>query len=169
MASEDPEAVLERIRLRFKNLTIDFSKTKEFKAIAESIPDEIRVRTRLGKDVNNNKLKSLDPKYVKKREKHSNKLSKFTTPGRSNLTATGQMLDAIKSIVKGTSIIIELDDTRKRELDGSSPRNGNNDILRFNEEKGRSFFGLAKFQTNKLKRIIRKELIQLFSTRSGRT
>ena len=62
----------------------------------------IRERTRDGKGVqrpdgNRTKLKPLSPQYIEFRKRFGN-LSPFTSPGRSNLTLTGQMLDSIKVV-----------------------------------------------------------------------
>lgn len=78
------------------------------KIIGEYIVERIQRRTRLGKGVQEfkgqpEKLKPLSKSYIKKRIKDSN-LSSKTTPKRSNLTRTGQMLDDLTFKIQGDKI-----------------------------------------------------------------
>lgn len=76
------------------------SSSKNMKAIGSQAAEIIRRRTRLGYGVEKNegkreRLKPLSPKYIEKRKQ--NTLSSQTTPRRSNLTFTGELLDSIEA------------------------------------------------------------------------
>jgi hypothetical protein len=67
--------------------------------------DLIRRRTRSGKGVKvdggqASPLKRLSPRYIDYRRANSSKLSAFTSPGRSNLTFTGEMLNSMSVLKK---------------------------------------------------------------------
>ena len=74
----------------------------------------IKKRTRLGYGVseqygNKVKLKPLSKKYIKQRK--NDDLSNATTPNKSNLTKTGEMLDSMNAKVKGDGVVnIGVDD-----------------------------------------------------------
>jgi len=166
--------------------------TRELKPVAEELADDIRVRTRLGKGVERYNgpeipLKGLSPSYKqqragkigfaknkqgktypykpgKKGRRHPS-LSDKTTPNKSNLTFTGQMLDSLsgKSPKKGT-LEVYFDSKRTGRLT-------NSDVARFAEENPgqRKFFNLSSKQvkrfedemTSLITRNIDKELTKI--------
>ncbi len=120
--------------------------------------DLVVKRTRLGYGVKDNlqaktRLARLSPGYVKKR-KMFDSLSSNTSPTRSNLTLTGQMLDSIISETKDRTIIIR---PTGRRNDGKS----NADIARYNEEGGRNrpkriFLRISQLEFKQIVRFYRK-------------
>lgn len=121
---------------------------EKFDFLKEEIPRIIRVRTRLGKGVENGqitKLKPLSENYIKARKKTS--LSEFTKPTRSNLTLTGKMLDSIIGIRLGLRFIFTFKDTES------------NDKARWNTPD-RNFFELSKSEINGVYRQARKVLLE---------
>lgn len=82
------------------------------KILGEKAAEIIRRRTRLGYGVRRNfgdrhRLSPLSPRYISERQEHSRELSRFTRPGKSNLTRTGEMLDDLQPIkVRLQSVII---------------------------------------------------------------
>lgn len=78
---------------------------KEMESLGNAGADLVRKRTRLGSGADKpkgskQKLKPLSPEYKKqrKRMKKNGELSNNTTPAKSNLTQTGQMLDDLQAI-----------------------------------------------------------------------
>lgn len=72
---------------------------ESMRKFGEKAADMIRLRTRLGSGVQRDgaekdRLKPLAASTKKKRAQ--SKLSQFTTPNRSNLTETGQLLDSVE-------------------------------------------------------------------------
>lgn len=109
---------------------------KTGKEVAESI----KKRTRLGRSVEKTgnqatKLEPLSAKYKKQRSglKKKGKLSSQTTPAKSNLTKSGEMVDNIKSKANQNGFEIYIEGRENREK------------ARYVQEK-RPFMNLAKFE-----------------------
>lgn len=131
--------------------------TQELSSLAEEIIKDIKLRTKLGKGVMADggavvKLKPLSESYKKQRKKlkQSGELSPDTTPSKSNLTKTGEMLDSLVFKIQDQTITIKPADTW----------NGNK--IAWNEEMGRYFFYISKPQyqkiKNKLEDIVEEEI-----------
>lgn len=151
-----PEEVLREIKLKV-NRSFDRAITSGLaKSIANDMAAQIVKRTRLGKGVNKSgklvKLKALkkNSKYIKRRRKGP--IDSTTSPKKSNLTFTGQLLRAIKGSSSGRKIIIILSNNRN---DGIL----NSDIVEWQEKQGRRFFDLSKSEANKFTRIIRQKIL----------
>jgi len=125
-------------------------------------------RTRLGYGVDESlgkkaKLAPLSQKYIKSRKMFDG-LSELTTPKRSNLTRTSQMLYSIRSVVKGNTVKIEPSGTRD---DGKR----NKDIARYNQEGGRGrpkriFMNLSSLEFKQTVRFYRKTFGDLLRKRN---
>ena len=85
-------------------------RSSSFRKIAEDLVVQIRKRTRLGYGVKEggkqNKLTKLSDSYKEYRKKNKGKLSNQTTPSKSNLTLTGEMLDSMQVKVEGGTIVV---------------------------------------------------------------
>lgn len=132
---------------------------KAARSLALSIPEMIRQRVLSGEGLNGT-LKALSQSYIDfrkglvrfaringilvplRRNIKAPKLSSDTTPTKSNLTATGQMLNAMVGEANGTVIRITIKGDRTRELTGE-PKLSNNEV-RKHVEVERPFFGLTK-------------------------
>lgn len=92
------------------------------------------------------------------------RLANTTTPAKSNLTATGQLLKSLSTVklrMKGASKwLITVGDRRGRGLHGYPATAGNKDIVRYLKDMGRTFLGLTKSQKNQITREIRQILIK---------
>jgi hypothetical protein len=136
----------------------------------------VRKRTRLGYGVPKNlgqrkKLEPLSPRYVERRSMFSN-LAAYTTPKKSNLTLTGQMLESLEATVVGSTVIIRPTGTR---IDGKR----NEDVARWNQEGAigqgkdgslwvrpeRIFMNISKNEYNQLLRFYRKTFGDLLRKR----
>lgn len=131
-----------------------------FDYLIKEIPEQIQRRTRLGKGVSvegqNKKLDPLSDAYVKKREalKKKGDLFNETTPKRSNLTLTGQMLNAIIGFKESATRFVFTFNTQRD--DGKS----NLDIARWVQEKGRNFFRLSSSEMKQFERKVSKTINQ---------
>jgi hypothetical protein len=119
-------------------------------------------RTRLGYGVVKNfaeksKLKPLSPRYVMFRKKYD-RLDPTTAPKKSNLTLTGQMLRSMDYEIKGDTLIIK--PTGKRD-DGKR----NEDIAKYNMQKGRIFNRISRLEFNQVVRFYRKSFGDLLKLR----
>jgi hypothetical protein len=135
---------------------------KKFAFIADgnnpgSVQNIIKKRTQLGYGVpstgaSNTKLKPLSEKYIIKRA--NSDINENTTPKKSNLTFTGDMLNSIMGVQNGLRFIFFFGTTAA------------DDKARWNTEKGRRFFDLSSSERNGLQRqisqIMRESLRALF-------
>ena len=125
-------------------------------------------RTRLGYGVSRQfdkkqRLAPLSPGYVKSRKMFEG-LSDLTTPKRSNLTRTGQMLDSIRHKVKGNSVEIR---PEGRRTDGKL----NSDIAYYNAIGGKNrprrvFMNISELEYKQILRFYRKTFGDLLRKRN---
>jgi hypothetical protein len=131
--------------------------TENTQAIANDLADQIRVRTRLGNGLDKNegeptKLKPLSPNYKKARAKNG-QLSDQTTPNKSNLTLTGEMLDNVTGFADGRGkITIYLKDQFSR------------DKAKWVTEGGRPFMFISRVQVQRIKNQIQAQLTKLIKS-----
>lgn len=151
----------DRLRKLAQEVEKGLATNKDLNFILKDIPQQIEKRTRLGKGVDEGgslfKLPALSDKYVDRRKK--SQLSSDTTPKRSNLTFTGRLLSSIIGIRKGTLFTFTFNDNRP---DGVS----NNDLSRWQAEKGRRFFDLSASErvglSRKISKVIKESIKKLF-------
>lgn len=163
-ASRKLELILEKKLRRSREI---YRETTFLNSLAKDTAKQIKTRTQLGKSAEENgsskKLKVLKESYKDIRRKNRNRLSRNTTVSRSNLTATGQMLNALFGIFRGKSIIIDIKEGRGKDLTGRNTGVTNKDLIDFNEDKGRRFFDLTKFEENELRRKIADKIRKLLA------
>lgn len=133
---------------------------------ADELKERIKERTRRGSGVDPEtgatlRFPKLSDDYKKVRKKYQSKLSGETTKGKSNLTATGQLLNSltvVKVKTKGmVKYVFRLGDRRGRNLDGSSSKIGNKQLNEYVSKK-RNWFGFTKSQKNQIIDDIRQML-----------
>jgi hypothetical protein len=87
-------------------------------------------------------LKNLSPKYIEFRRKWQSFLADDTDPDTSNLTATGQLLDALFLTVVGSKFFIRVNSKNRSEgLGGEELEAITKDV--YKTIKTKSFFGLV--------------------------
>jgi len=133
---------------------------KNMAKYGNSLADDIKKRTRLGKGVKENfgkthKLKPLTSNdYVEQRydDKEAGRLSPYTSPERSNLTRTGQLLDSIRSkVISDNKFEIYVKDSRR---DGVK----NSDIIDGQEDQGRFFLYASNLEYKRIRDQFRKDI-----------
>lgn len=126
--------------------------------LANKIVDQIKKRTRLGFGVGpggkQEKLKALNPNYRNQRARQED-LSGNTTPAKSNLTRSGEMIDSTKGTVKNSTIFISVTGRRK---DGSGLTN--DQVREYTEEQGRRFLALTNAEKKALIREIKRRVLR---------
>ena len=128
------------------------------------LAETVKVRTRLGglaeKDQGSkSKIKPLKPSTIKYRQylKKKGELSGLTTPKKSNLTMTGQLLDALTG--KGLRVaigIISVKSTRRKDRDLK-----NSDVAKYVSDQGRPFLNLTSKEIKELAQNIKRDLVKL--------
>jgi hypothetical protein len=148
-----------KVKTNFKELaaaiSVPVSGPGSLTAIGQFITKRIQGYTRLGyslagnpSDPKSNKLMPLNPRYVARRKWWPS--GKANPPeggvgiafsaGRSQLTASGQMLESISYVVNPSTKTVRVMVTNKTRRDGES----NTAIARKNIDAGRPFIGLDK-------------------------
>jgi hypothetical protein len=131
------------------------------KEVGDKVVKSIQKRSRQGKDVEGQNFDALSKEYKKQRKRNSRNLDETTTPNKSNVTATGQMLKSMRAEgVKGKIVINPPSGNRSKELSGSSPRISNREVARYVQEDGRRFFGLTDKQKTELTRDVKNVLLR---------
>lgn len=158
-------STIEAVKRKYQ-IQIRIAQREAAKELAQIIVDFIKLRTQQEGEGTRGKLKALSDSYIEQRRK-SDRLSSDTSPEKSNATATGQMLNALKGSSSGTTAkVVVKDSNRKRELNGSKSKLNNNEVSKFFEDNGRKFLKLSKEEKNDFidiaTKIIRERLRDLF-------
>jgi len=123
----------------------------------------VKKRTRLGYGVSVNfgakqRLLRLSPKYIESRKRFN--LHGETTPKRSNLTRTGQMLDSVQIIsMREGSIVIG---PRGPRTDGKK----NEKIAEYQAKQGRIFNRVSALEFKQILRFYRREFGDLLKKKN---
>lgn len=134
--------------------------------IGDALAEIVRTRTRLGYGVSKTggsrqRLKSLSALYVEFRKESRASLSRFTRPGRSNLTYTGQMLDSLEAEARDGNVEIKATGTRPEGLK-------NIDLSEYVSQQGRPFLDVSNNELKQLTRILDEGLNQSLRRRLSR-
>lgn len=156
---------IDKIRRKYAG-KIRIAQQKAAKQLAISVVDWIKIRTRLEGEGVSGPLKNLKPSTIRHRTKYSSKLHQDTDTSRSNLTATGQLLDALRGRAGGGKVTIDIKpNKRKKELDGDSSGLTNEQVRKFVEDNGREFLKLSDQERDEVielaSQIIKEELRSL--------
>jgi hypothetical protein len=157
------------LQLALKEVAERLTSPKKMQEYGTFAAEMIRKRTRLGDGIasegqsrsNKSKLKELKPGTVKNRTrmKERGELSQLTTPKRSNLTATGQLLNSVEARdAKRASVKVG---PRGSRTDGKN----NEDIGGYVTDAGRPFNNLSKVEVKRLEDAIKKDLKALLKAR----
>lgn len=168
----DIKKITQAIEKQFK----DHFGSKEFKTyVGEFAVDTIYKRTKSGKSLDRaengkpNPIKPLSESYKKFRKKNEKYLvGEYATPKKSNLTFTGQMLDALKYKLQENKIIVYINSTRRKPtIPGRSEKVGTNNAVAELVSEKRPFLGIATEETRILDNKIRSEAKALLNKIKG--
>jgi len=139
---------------------------------ARILAEQIVRRTRLGKGVNDagkqTRLAPLKDSTKKQRRRYQRNLTSKTTPGRSNISATGQLLDSVRGRASGAELIVFALNNRTRSLSGGRSSARHSDIITGlesgrigkNTTTPRPFFRVSDPERNQIARNIREEVLK---------
>lgn len=117
--------------------------------LVKLVPELIKARTRLGAGTKGN-LKALSKSTINYRSRYSSNLSGDTSPGDSNLTATGQLLESIVAKKNNGGIVFTISKTKRNgELSGAKSTLSNEQVRKYVEET-REFFDLTDQERSEL-------------------
>jgi hypothetical protein len=160
--SDNPVKTMKTLTIALEKALEDTLTKTNMKRYAKSLADDIKKRTRLGRGVLKNfgkthKLKPLTSnEYIEQRydDKEAGILSQYTSPERSNLTRTGQLLDAIQSeVINNHKFEISVKDNRRGRDEVK-----NSDIVEGQEGQGRSFLYASDLEFKRVRDQFRKDL-----------
>lgn len=131
----------------------ELTKPKFLNEIGQQIVEDIYKRTKLGYGIEEprgtqSKLKPLTGQY-KKMRKSFPKLSTDTSPSKSNLSLTGDMLNDLKVKVTNTKALIYLGSEFSKNK------------AKWNSEKGRTFLNVSNTQVSKIIALLKNKLKEL--------
>ena len=139
------------LKKKLENLLDNDFKVKLANKIGQKASEMVKERTRSGLGVRKNNapekpLKALSPRYIKRRQalQAKGKLSRETTPSKSNLTKTGDMLDDIKYKSDANSATIFVGDANREKAARG--------------KKDRPFMNLSKKEINEINNLIEIEI-----------
>ncbi len=148
-----------RLRDAIKNALPDITKASQMRKYGELAAGMIKLRTRLGSGVaydgaDKQKLKSLKPSTVDRRSKlkEAGRLSGETSPRKSNLTQSGQLLDSVQVTNAGVATV------------SVGPKGGRDDgltnqkVAEYVTDGGRPFNSLSKIETKRLHDEVKRNL-----------
>lgn len=131
----------------------DASSKSQLETLGQEAKALIQKRTRLGGGVESSlgprtQLKKLSEPYKKQRRKlkRDSKLSDTTTPAKSNLTQTGQMIESIDVNVSNGKVSLFFSNT-KAKLKAKWVQDG-----------GRGFFNISKPEFNQLQKNLQERV-----------
>jgi hypothetical protein len=129
--------------------------------------DRIKVRTRLGNDRNRSSLKPLSSGYKLYRQRYPFLYDK-TTPSKSNLTLTGQLLNSmdVKSDKPNAFTVFFKENRTPRWTYDGRPTKGDNatnsDIVSHQLKQGRDFFGFSDAELSFISSLMRQYFKESF-------
>jgi hypothetical protein len=147
----------------------DVKSPANMKKYGQMVADMIRLRTRLGDGVaregaDKGKLKKLAKSTITSREalQKKGKLSELTSPGKSNLTRTGQLLDSesVKSVSVGK---VTVGPTGTRD-DGKT----NAEVAEYVSQQ-RPYNHLSRVETKRVNDAVKKDIRALIKSRLTKT
>jgi hypothetical protein len=140
--------------LNLRRLSKQLRDLAKDQAIRDAVgADAVRIikgRTRLGRGVSDQggsiRLAPLSPSYKRFRKLYASKLGEFGSVNKSNLTMTGQMLNAIKHRrgVTGSIVIYVNKRTRRNPFSKKAKKLTNAQVAEYVAENGRPFLGLDR-------------------------
>lgn len=132
-------------------IKIRIAQREAAKELALLIKELVIVRTQGEGKGTNGTLDSLSESYIDTRERNRKRLSSKTSPSKSNLTATGQMLNALQATSTANKATVSVKKTKRRaELTGGKSGLTNDEVRKYVEDNGREFLKLSPEEKDQL-------------------
>lgn len=149
-----PSDVILKVKKKIDGIEKEYVKSEDFKVVAESALIDFIKRVRRGLMPQLDQIEKLESEaYLKLRRKNKGQLGEQGKPTKSNATATGQMLKAMKYKILPNGFLLFVDNSnRSKELSGASPKLTNKEVAKYYSIK-RDIF---EFSDPEIQRIVRK-------------
>lgn len=143
-ASETISKLNRKLQVKIRAAT-----TQAAREVIQVVIDVIKIRTRFeGQGKSGASLRELKDSTIKYRERYSKRLHTDTSPSTSNLTATGQLLNAMSGKSSGNKVTIFIkNNKRRKELSGTKPSLTNEEVRKWVEDPSagnREFLALTE-------------------------
>lgn len=134
----------------------EMTSKKNLRIVGEEAKSLIQKRTRLGGSVKQNlgtrsRLKPLSEDYKKTRKRKRSDLDRTTSPARSNLTYSGQMLREIGVKIRNGSILLRFIHPFAKQK------------AKWVQDQGREFFFISKPEFRQLQNLMRKRVSKVLN------
>lgn len=161
------ELLLKEISDVIDGLAISYNKSLSLKTrLLKDIRSTIIKRTRKGFGVdflgNLYKLPPLSEAYIKQRLRAKNLARGKTSASKSNLTATGLMLDSLDIDVKNSAVFLK--NKKGKTLNGKNSKVSNDQKLEFQEDQERRFLDLSNSEVKKFADKVTSDVIRLLDS-----
>jgi hypothetical protein len=177
-----PEEKIRDFKIKYAKRIKD-SLNEAAKIAAEKAMNDVISRTKLGIGSNGQQLKALSGKYIGFRRKWAAFLAKDTSPAKSNLTATGQLLEALYFRVVGPRFFIKVNSKKrseglggeklvtitktnkkgKKKVVGYESTLTNDQVREYTEDAGREFLALSEKEKEDLRKFTAEQLKMMLS------
>jgi len=149
----DMKTQMLRFTKRLQGIVENASSKEVMKEVGEQAVRLIGQQAKLGNDyLTGGKFKPLSGSYVEKRQRNSSDLHARTRPRKSNVTATGQMIDSVKvSKIMERSVEVECSGSRSPSAFDSGKLT-NAEVAYYVEKAGRHFLGLSDKSIEKIRK-----------------
>ena len=146
----DIKTQMTRFTKRLQGIVENASSKEVMKEVGEQVVRLVRQDARKGNDyLTGEKFDKLSAGYRKKRTKYEDYLHPTARPNKSNVTATGQLLESIEvSKTMERSVELECVGTREKSPFGGAKTNA--EVAHWVEYNGRHFLGLSDKSREKL-------------------
>lgn len=131
----------DKLKQALEKALADATSNQNLDRMAKDLAEQIKIRTRLGMGLSTaggepTKLKALSTGYKKQRKNKI--LYSETSPSKSNLTLTGEMLNDIVGTSNANGITIDMGSALSK------------DKLQWNKDNGREFLNISRVQIERI-------------------
>jgi len=149
----DMKTQMLRFTKRLQGIVENASSKEVMKEVGDQAVRLVQQQAKLGNDyITGGKFKELtSDEYIEKRKAYSEYLHPRTRPRKSNVTATGQLIDSIEvSKIMPRSVELECVGTREKSPFGGAKTNA--EVGYWVEYNGRHFLGLSDKSREKIRK-----------------
>ena len=151
---------MSRFRKLLRGLVKDAAGEAVMREVGEQAVKVIQQRTKIGKDQDDRPFKKVSDQYEKRRRKVTLDPRATRTKNKSNLIASGQMIDSIEvTDVKPRSVEISAKGGRSKTPLGGNRNNA--EVAYYVEKAGRKFLGMSEKSREKLAKFYQRIVSKL--------
>lgn len=157
-----PSQVILKVRKNIQGIEKVYVNSPEFKLVAGKALIDFIKRVKRGFMPDLGEIPSLEnDQYIELRTKNKSSLGDLAKPKKSNATATGQMLKAMKFQMKPNGFLLFVDSTKRaKEISGYPSKLNNKEVASY-YAKARNIFSFSAPELDRIIRNVRSDLLKL--------